>query len=238
MSLPQVLIDQTEIDKEANHRSVHTVKSNQLDALRRPSAGLDLMNLVQRVFLTKEPCRAVAFAGVEASDTSAVICLETARILAASVNADVLIVDADLEHLGTLDAFSKVKDRGLTTALDSDDSVRLHAAKMQDANLYIMLPGPSSGRPLLTGAMRNFLGRALKEFHFVLIHSPSLVSSSDCVTLAQAADGMVLVLEASKTRKQVAIRTVKELESAGVTILGAVLSDTVEPVPAFIYDRI
>jgi Mrp family chromosome partitioning ATPase len=193
---------------------------------------------VQRIFLTKEPCRAVAFSGIEASEKSASICLETARVLAASVNADVLVIDADLDHLGVLDAYSKLKDRGLTTAMDSDDPVRLHAAKLQDANLFLMLPGPSTGRPLLTGAMRNFLGRALKEFHFVLIHAPSLVSSSDCITLAQSADGMVLVLEASKTRKQVAVRTVSELESAGATILGAILSDTVQPVPAFIYDRI
>jgi Mrp family chromosome partitioning ATPase len=238
MSLPHVVIDQSNELKQAAQRSVHTVKSIQLEALKRPSAGLDLMNLVQRVFLTQEPCRAVAFSGVEANSKSPVICLEAARILASSINQDVLILDADLEHLGVLDAYSKVKDRGLTTAIDSNDSVRVHATKMQEANLYLMLPGPSSGRPLLTGMMRNFLARALKEFSFVLVHSPSLAASSDCVTLAQATDGMVLVLEASKTRKAVAIRTVNQLESAGATILGAVLSDTVQPVPDFIYDRL
>ena len=214
------------------------MKNTQPEALRRPSAGLDLMNLVQRIFLTKEPCRAVAFAGIEASNKSSVICLEAGRILAASVNEDVLIIDADLEHLGGLAAYSKMKDRGLSTAMDESNAIRSHATKMQDANLFLMLPGPSAGRPLLAGSMRNLLGRALKEFSYVLIHAPALASSPDCVSLAQAADGMVLILEAGKTRKAVAVRTVNELESAGATILGAVLGDTAQPIPGFIYDRL
>ena len=238
MSTQGVFAENLDLGNKAKDKSVRAAKDLQIEPLRRPSAGLDLMNLVQRIFLTQEPCRVVAFAGVGTSSEDPMICLETARILASSISEDVLIVDADLEHMGLLEDYSKMKERGLTTALQDSDSIRSHASKLKEANLYLMLPGPSVGRRLLTGSMRNFLGRAMKEFQYVLIHSPSLATSPDCVTLAQAADGMVLILEASKTRKAVAIKTVKELESAGATILGAVLGDTAQPIPSFIYDRL
>lgn len=210
---------------------------------QRTSAGLDLLHLVQRLFLASNPCHIVTFAGVEAVNGSTTISMETAKVLAAAVHQDVLLIDADSVHPASSSRFLRNgngnhEQRGLSTAMESDDPIRSHASKTEENNLFVMQSGPPAGQLLQAGAMRAFLQRALKEFHYVLIHSPALAISSDCVALSQAADGVVLVVEASRTRKGVAMRTLHELEAAGSTILGAVLSRTMQPIPAFLYGRL
>lgn len=214
------------------------MKTVQLEAPGRHSAGLDLTNLVQRLFLVQEPCRAVAFTGIEANNESASICMEAARVLAASAHEDVLVIDADFEHPGMGVSVSENKGLGLATALIAGDGTRRHSVQMKELNLFLMPTGPSLEKPFTANMMRDFIKKALIEFNYVLIHSPALASSPDCVTLAQAADGTVLVLEANKTRKDVAIMTVRELESAGATILGTVLNHTTYPIPDFLYKRL
>ena len=219
------------------------MKTKLSETSQRTSAGLDLLNLVQRLFLASNPCHTVTFAGVEATNGSTGISMETARVLAAAVHQDVLLIDADSVHPATSarmlgNGNGHRQERGLSTAMESDDAIRSHASKTSESNLFVMQSGPPAGQLLQAGAMRAFLQRALKEFPYVLIHSPALAISSDCVALSQAADGVVLVVEASKTRKGVAMRTLHELEAAGSTILGAVLSRTMQPIPAFLYGRL
>ncbi len=219
------------------------MKTRQSEPSQRTSAGLDLLNLVQRIFLAPEPCHTVTFAGVEAVNGSTSISMETARVLAAAVHQDVLLIDADSEvPVGPVRVFGNgngyEEQRGLSTAMESDGPIRRYTRQADEDNLYLMQAGPPAGQLLQAGAMRAFLQRAQKEFPFVLIHSPALALSSDCVALGQAADGVVLVIEASRTRKGVAKRTLHELQAAGTTILGAVLSRTMQPIPAFLYGRL
>ena len=49
---------------------------------------------------------------------------------------------------------------------------------------------------------------------------------------------MVLVLEAGKTRKQVAVRAKQELEEAGGKLLGVVLNRRKFYIPEWIYKRL
>jgi Mrp family chromosome partitioning ATPase len=51
-------------------------------------------------------------------------------------------------------------------------------------------------------------------------------------------DGVLLVLEAGKTRRHVAIRAKKELEEAGGKLLGVVLNKRRYHIPERVYKRL
>ena len=51
-------------------------------------------------------------------------------------------------------------------------------------------------------------------------------------------DGVVIVIEAGKTREQVAVRAKKELEEAGGKVLGVVLNKRKFYIPEWIYKRL
>jgi non-specific protein-tyrosine kinase len=59
---------------------------------------------------------------------------------------------------------------------------------------------------------------------FVLLDTPPLVPVTDAVVLSSQVDGVVLVVEAGKTRRRHLARSVEFLSQADAPVLGAVLN--------------
>ena len=56
--------------------------------------------------------------------------------------------------------------------------------------------------------------------------------------MAEAADGVVLVVTANRTRRAVALGAAQALLAAGARVLGTVLADRTFPIPETIYRRL
>ena len=75
-------------------------------------------------------------------------------------------------------------------------------------------------------------------FEFVLIDCSSLKESGDASLFASAVDGVILVVEAEKTRKEQVRSSLAAMEMADANILGCVLNKRQYPVPDWLYRRI
>lgn len=73
------------------------------------------------------------------------------------------------------------------------------------------------------------------RFDYILMDSPSLDSSSEALTLGSMVDGVLLVVEAGKTRRQSARNAKEELEAAGGKVLGIVLNKRKYFIPKLLY---
>ena len=76
------------------------------------------------------------------------------------------------------------------------------------------------------------------NFDYVLIDCPSLKVSSDAATLAPIVDGVAVVVEAGRTRREQIHRSKKVVEQAGGNFLGFVLNQRRYPVPGWLYRRL
>ena len=76
------------------------------------------------------------------------------------------------------------------------------------------------------------------NFDYVLIDCPSLKLSSDATTLAPLVDGVAVVVEAGRTRRDQIHRTKKVIEQVGGNFLGFVLNQRRYPVPGWLYRRL
>lgn len=76
------------------------------------------------------------------------------------------------------------------------------------------------------------------EFDLILVDSPAASSGGEGQMLASWVDGIVLVVEAGKTRWQVVDRVKRDIEARNGKILGVVLNKRRYPIPNFIYNRI
>jgi Mrp family chromosome partitioning ATPase len=83
--------------------------------------------------------------------------------------------------------------------------------------------------------MKERISELRKEFEFVLIDAPPLNTYADGTALGQLADGVVLVLEANCTRREVASRAAENLRAAQIPILGAILNKRTYPIPEMLY---
>jgi Mrp family chromosome partitioning ATPase len=86
--------------------------------------------------------------------------------------------------------------------------------------------------------MKTLLAELRKEFGYVVIDGPPLSAYADGIGLGHLADGIVVVLEANTTRRNVALQVTDRLRSMNLNVLGAVLNKRRFPIPDSLYRRI
>ena len=77
-----------------------------------------------------------------------------------------------------------------------------------------------------------------KKFDYIILDAAPIGSCSESQAICSKVDGVLLVIEAGKTRRQVAQRAKKELEDAGGKLLGVVLNKRKYHIPEWIYKRL
>ncbi len=87
-------------------------------------------------------------------------------------------------------------------------------------------------------SLHRYIGEVRREFEYSILAAPAAAISSHAMTLAQLADGIVLVLSAQRTRRVQARKVKTTLEQAQARLLGTVLSDREFPIPERIYRRL
>jgi capsular exopolysaccharide synthesis family protein len=140
----------------------------------------------------------------------------------------VLIIDTDMRRPRLHRAFGVPNDVG-------DSSVVVGEGRAEDAikstevpGLFVLPCGPVPPNPaelLHTKAFADLLTQLGDRFDRVILDSPPVGAVADAVVLATQADGVVVVLKAGQTHRDMAQRMVKALRDVKANIFGAVLND-------------
>jgi Mrp family chromosome partitioning ATPase len=201
------------------------------------------LKLVQNIFLLRDEAspRAVVFAGIESGSASTPICANGAITLASQKIGTVCLVDANLLGPSVPEYFGVSNHYGLTDALSKNGAIRDFTKVIGPDNLSLLSCGSLAGDSLSflsSDAMKARIAELRRDFDYVLIDCPPLHASSESVTIAKMTDGIVLVLEATATRREAASRVVETLRTAQIKILGAVLSRGTNPNPGALHRRV
>lgn len=205
--------------------------------------GDSIMGLVQRIFLQQmhEPPRLVVFAGIDHGNGCSSIAAGVAERLAENAPGGVCLVEANFRSPALPSMFGVPDCHGLTDALLNPGSIRSFITPVHEESLWLLCSGSSvsdSPRLLISEKMKLRVEELRAEFDFVIVDAPPLTRYSDAIALGQLSDGIVLILEAGSTRREVALTAVEHLRSSGVLILGAVLNKREFPIPEKIYQRV
>ena len=87
-------------------------------------------------------------------------------------------------------------------------------------------------------AFDEFLQKAREFFKYVVVDAPPLAGHPETLLLSRKADGVILVIESEKTRKQSALWAKKQIETAGGKLLGVVLNKRKYRIPNWLYKRV
>jgi receptor protein-tyrosine kinase len=96
--------------------------------------------------------------------------------------------------------------------------------------LKLITAGPPPLNPAeLLGSQRfaAFLKQARQEFDYVLMDTPPVTVVTDSAIVGALGDGVLLILDAQGTRKNMLRQAVRDLESVGAKVLGTVLNNVV-----------
>lgn len=181
-------------------------------------ARQQIRNLVRQVFSpTEQAVRHVVFSGVEIDADVNGICWRVGRKLACERAEDVLVV---------------VRDEIQGAEGEANETDLRSRAKRVDRNLWRLSVQQIQRK---SETLRALMTEVRREFEYSVV-ADSVGGWTGRASLAEAADGLVLVLSALRTRRASARKMLDELSH--VRLLGTVLQDREFPIPEGIYQRL
>ena len=138
-----------------------------------------------------------------------------------------LLVDGDLRRPSIHARFGLSPREGLSNILTGDQAWRDVVIQVKDRpHLYLLPSGPGSHRAadLIGPRLAELLDEFAKEFDLVILDSPPLLGFAECLQMANAADGVLIVSRAGETKRKAVASVVSALQRLRCNIIGVVLN--------------
>lgn len=155
-------------------------------------------------------------------------------IMFAQMGLNTILIDADLRRPRCHKILSMERDFGLTEALTGHVTLADVVRSTTTAHCSFVSSGslpPNPSELLGSAKMREIIDQLSRDFDCVIFDSPPVMPVTDAVLLAQAVDGVVLVVDSQKTAKNLIREVRSKLVNFQAKILGVVLNrvDTQRP---------
>ncbi len=139
-----------------------------------------------------------------------------------------ILVDADMRKPTLHEVFRFPRGIGLTNqfrSLDPGENIPLWETEINNLQLLTAGELPPNPSELLGSQRMDIIVSSLKDkADMIIIDSPPAAFIADATVLSKRVDGVVIVVSAGKTRRDVARRAVFNLQQSGANILGVVLN--------------
>lgn len=139
------------------------------------------------------------------------------------------LVDADLRRPAVATYFRHDSVVGLTTALVRDKPAREATAPSSVPGLAFIPSGPLPPNPaelLGSARMRALMAELADEYDLVIYDTPPVLTVADPTVIAPRTDGVLLVAQAGRVRREQTRAAANALTRVGARVLGVVLNAT------------
>lgn len=170
--------------------------------------------------------RSIAVTSAQPGDGKTTLAVHLAAANAAR-GKKTLLVDGDLRRPSVHARFGLTQREGLSNVLIGEMTWK-EVLLTPDGrpNLSVLPAGPGSHRAadLIGPRLSELLDEFAKEFDLVILDSPPLLGFAECLQMASAADGVLIVSRAGETKKKSAAAVISTLQRIRANILGVVLN--------------
>jgi non-specific protein-tyrosine kinase len=139
----------------------------------------------------------------------------------------VIVIDADLRRPGQHALFGLQRESGLANFL-LEDPTHLPLQDTATLGIRVLSSGPLPPNPLEALASKRFdqaIALARGQADYVLVDTPPAGALADAAVVAPRLEGMLLVVSAGKTKRDLARRAREQLDRVNANLLGVVLTD-------------
>jgi capsular exopolysaccharide synthesis family protein len=139
----------------------------------------------------------------------------------------VILVDGDLRRPAVHGLFGLSNEQGLTSMLFAPEGTPAPLQNTSVPGLQVLASGPLPPRPadiLGSRRMGEILASLRDSADIIIIDTPPVLAVSDTVVLAPRVDGVLLVMQAGRTRREHARQARNTLDKSKANIIGVVLN--------------
>ena len=198
---------------------------------------------MQRLYLSRPPGQLATtiYSGVGHQVGVTRVCAGAALTLASLVGGDVCLVDANFRSPGLAQFFGIDNTIGFSDLITAKYSPQEVVRRLGAPNLYVMSAGSNLSNPTLAlrpiPELYGCLMALRARFEYVLIDSAPINGYPDVSAIGPATDGVVVVVQANRSRRAAVARAVNKLKASNTRVLGTVLNQREYPIPEAIYRR-
>jgi exopolysaccharide transport family protein len=148
-------------------------------------------------------------------------------ITMAQAGGKVIVLDCDMRRPKLHKLFRAERDRGMSNILVNNctlDEAIIHTAI---PNVDVIPSGPVPPNPselLQSHHMKNLVEELRSRYERIIIDSPPITAVTDAAILASFVDGVVVVIRAHETHREIIKNGIGQLKAVNAKILGAVLN--------------
>ena len=190
--------------------------------------------------LSEGAARTLLFASSSSCEGTTTIASQFAIVLADSGD-NVLLVDANLRHPALHSRFQLVKECGFSDLAVLACSAREAAKPTKLKGLSIITSGGSDSNPYClfdSKRLKPVVDELRTMAGWVLFETSAVNDFNDALSLAGLVDGVILVIQAEKTRWEVVQCARDRLAGINAPITGTVLNRRKTYIPDWIYSRL
>jgi capsular exopolysaccharide synthesis family protein len=220
------------------HRSTRTLPRRGI-----PPRATDEFEKLKSQILTangKQPIRTLMVTSCGEGEGASSVAASMAHILGKGTRDRILLVDANFRTSSVHKLFNARKNSGLTDLIMGRANIEWVIKQTGRQNIYMVTSGNHGTNPLAifdSSRMDMFIHFCKEKFRYTVFDSAPCALFPDPNILAPKVDAVILVIEAEKTRWEVAQKAKEDLENAGAKIFGAVLNKRKYYIPKSIYRR-
>jgi Mrp family chromosome partitioning ATPase len=181
------------------------------------------------------------FIGSVAREGTSTLAREFARTLAMRLGKSVLLLDADPELPTHHQAFNINITHGIKEVIKEGASIVEALYRVDETSLFVSVISINStyGTDLFDSPKIDSVWEQLKKrFDVVVVDSPPGSSSPIGFAICRTVDGVIIVLEAEKTRWPVVVSIKKRIMQNGGNVIGVILNKRRFYIPDWIYRRL
>jgi capsular exopolysaccharide synthesis family protein len=187
-----------------------------------------IRTLRNTIFLSdfEQRLRSIMMTSAEPGEGKTTLAVHLAVANAAS-GKKTLLVDGDLRKPSVHARFGLNQQEGLSNVLTGELTWRDVVVPIEGRpNLSVLPAGPGSHRAadLIGPHMSELLDEFAKEYVLVILDSPPLLGFAECLQIAAAADGVVIISRAGETKRRTVATVVSTLQRIRANIIGVVLN--------------
>ncbi|MGG1312885.1 CpsD/CapB family tyrosine-protein kinase [Cohnella laeviribosi] len=140
----------------------------------------------------------------------------------------VLLIDADMRKPTEHHTFEVSNRRGLSSILSQQCTLDEAIQPTKIPGLSVITSGPIPPNPaemVASQRMSNLIDELRGRFDVILIDSPPTLAVTDAQLLSTRCDGVILVLDQGKVKREIALKAKEGLVKVGAKLLGVVLNN-------------
>lgn len=196
--------------------------------------GLDVRRMAKGSLIT--------VTGVGEGEGKSSVALQMACALARDRRKKILLIDGNFQHPFLSQHFAMTDMAGITEFLLGNTKIVKPAYATRLANLGFIPTGNlhnRSGLGFFRGSLAQMLAEIKHNYDFTIVDTSGISSgATESLLFSTASDGVILVVEAGRTRKYPLCNALNRLQDAGVPHVGVILNKRVDIIPSFIYKRL